>query len=264
MDNYRKRNHHNPHALLENLWSELERRFGNAAVITNALIDRMHTTASFNENENKKLQEFVDLCEDVESQVAYLPGLACLNYPNAIQPIADKLPPPLRGKWEKKIAKYSDRNGGAYPSFSLFSQLVQNHARVKNDPNIHIGAKQPKQRPLNRRVLKSRTERDLKDPSVISKTRIHHDITRKKERSTVYFTTKSDITSRSAKPSQRKHFRRKQTAFPKPVSASSASQVITKLMFVNARSGAASVETTATYRCFIRRNCIQLKMTVKQ
>ena len=153
VDNYRKRN---PHALLKNLWSELERHLGNAAVITNALLDRMHTTASFNENENKKLQEFADLCEDVESQVAYLPGLACLNYPNAIQPIADKLPPPLRGKWEKQVAKYSDRNGGAYPSFSLFSQLVQNHARVKNDPNIHIGAKQPKQRPLNRRVLKSR------------------------------------------------------------------------------------------------------------
>ena len=164
VDNYRKRNHHNPQALLENLWSELERRFGKTAVITNALLDCMQTTASFNENENKKLQEFADLCEDVESQVAYLPGLACLNYPNAIQPIADKLPPPLRGKWEKQVAKYSDRNGGPYPSFSLFSQLVHNHARVKIDPNIHIGAKQPKQRPFNRRVLKSRTERDLKDP----------------------------------------------------------------------------------------------------
>ena len=142
----------------------MERRFGNAAVITNALLDRMHTTASFHENENKKLQEFADLCAHVDSQVAYLPGLACLNFPNAIQPIADKLPPPLRGKWEKQVAKYSDRNGGAYPSFSLFSQLVQNHARVKNDPNIRIGAKQPNQRPLSRRALKSSTERDLNDP----------------------------------------------------------------------------------------------------
>ena len=83
VDNYRKRNHNNPHTLLESLWSELERRFGNAAVTTNALLDRIHTTVFFNENESKKLQEFADLCEDVESQVAYLPGLACLNFPNA-------------------------------------------------------------------------------------------------------------------------------------------------------------------------------------
>ncbi|XP_044171546.1 uncharacterized protein LOC122955876 [Acropora millepora] len=143
VDNYRKRNHHNPHALLENLWSELERRFGNAAVITNALFDRMHTTASFNENENKKLQEFADLCEDVESQVAYLPGLACLNYPTC-----DTTNCGVSTTSPRKIGETG----------------CKNHAKVKNDPNIHIGAKQPKQRPLNRGVLKSRTERDLKDP----------------------------------------------------------------------------------------------------
>ena len=43
----------------------------------------------------------------MDSQLTYLPGLACLNFPNTIQPIAEKLPPSLRGKWEKEIAKYS-------------------------------------------------------------------------------------------------------------------------------------------------------------
>ena len=92
VDNYRKRQQQNPSALLKDLWAELERRFGSPAVITNALLERMHKTASFGENENTKLQEFADLCADVESQVAHLPGLQCLNFPNAVQPIAEKLP----------------------------------------------------------------------------------------------------------------------------------------------------------------------------
>ena len=73
VDNYRKRQQQNPSALLKDLWAELERRFGSPAVITNALLERMHKTASFGENENTKLQEFADLCADVESQVAHLP-----------------------------------------------------------------------------------------------------------------------------------------------------------------------------------------------
>ena len=102
VDNYRKRQQQNPSALLKDLWAELERRFSSPAVITNALLERMHKTASFGENQNTKLQEFADLCADVESRVAHLPGLQCLNFPNAIQPIAEKLPSSLRGKWEKE------------------------------------------------------------------------------------------------------------------------------------------------------------------
>ena len=101
VDNYRKRQQQNPSTLLKDLWAELERRFGSPAVKTNALLERMRKTASFGENENTKLHEFADLCADVESQVAHLPGLQCLNFPNAIQPIAEKLPSSLHGKWER-------------------------------------------------------------------------------------------------------------------------------------------------------------------
>ena len=66
----------------------MERRFGSAAAITRVLLERISKTAVFNDSENAKLQEFADLCADVESQIHYLPclpGLACLNFPNAIQ-----------------------------------------------------------------------------------------------------------------------------------------------------------------------------------
>ena len=170
IDNYRKRKHHDPCGLLKNLWAELERRFGSAATITNALLERMHALAAFRESENDKLQEFADLCADVTSQIFCLPGLACLNFPNAIQPIAAKLPPSLRGTWEKEIAKFSEDNEDAYPSFDVFSEVIQKHARIKNNPNINIGAKlanPPVQTPSragqNKKALKTNADPNDKD-----------------------------------------------------------------------------------------------------
>ena len=81
VDNYRKRKQHDPSRLLSSLWAELERRFGSAAAITRVLLECMSKTAAFDDSENTKLQEFADLCADVESQIDYLPGLACLNFP---------------------------------------------------------------------------------------------------------------------------------------------------------------------------------------
>ena len=136
VDNYRKRQMRDPVALLKDLWEELERRFGSAAVISNTLLERLHNSAMFSEHDNKNLQQFADLCADIESQVTYLPGLACLNYPSAIQPVTEKLPQFIRAKWEKEIAHYSDLNGGPYPSFSKFLAPVKEQAKIKNNPNL--------------------------------------------------------------------------------------------------------------------------------
>ena len=139
VDNYRKRQMRDPVALLRDLWAEIEKRFGSAAVIANALLECLRSTATFSEHEHVKLQQFADLCADVESQVTFLPGLECLDYPSAIQPIAEKLPKSIRAKWEKEISNYSDSHRGMYPPFSRFSKTVQEQAKIKNNPNVLAG-----------------------------------------------------------------------------------------------------------------------------
>ena len=131
VDNYRKRQQSDPITQLKDVWAELERRFGSAAVVTNTLLDRMKKTANFSESDNTSLQKFADICADAESQTASLPGLACLKYPNIIQPIANKLPSSIRQKWEKEIARYADKHAAAYPPFSCFAKLIQEQAKIK-------------------------------------------------------------------------------------------------------------------------------------
>ncbi|CAH3186031.1 unnamed protein product [Porites lobata] len=98
----------------------------------------MHALAAFRESENDKLQEFADLCADVTSQISCLPGLACLNFPNAIQPIAGKLPPSLRGKWEKELAKFSENNGDAYPGFHRPKSICRVYAIIDDQSNSSL------------------------------------------------------------------------------------------------------------------------------
>ena len=151
VDNYRKRQGDNPTVTLAELWAELERRFGNAAALTQALLERLSTAAAFGEKDGARLQKLADLCADVDCQMTYLPGLACLNYPIAIRPIIEKLPPSLRSKWEKEIVRYAEEHNDAYPTFLEFSTMIQNQARKKNHPNVSAGSPATSSGAQNRR-----------------------------------------------------------------------------------------------------------------
>ena len=121
---------------MRELWTELERRFGNTAVITNALLRKLHLAAKFSEKDRDKLQAFADACADADSQLSNLPGLACLNFPNAINPITEKMPYFLQAKWERQVVDYAENNDDAYPGFHKFTMLIQRQAKLKNHPNV--------------------------------------------------------------------------------------------------------------------------------
>lgn len=162
VDNYRKRHHADLSVVLEELWRELERRFGNTAAITNALLERLTEKAAFAEKDLKGLQTFADLCGDVSSQLSYLPGLSCLNYPNVIRPIVEKLPSFLRAKWEKEIVTHAVKNNDAYPGFDKFASMVQRQSATKNHPNVQASGVQTGKKAIleqpPRRVLKTTSE----------------------------------------------------------------------------------------------------------
>ena len=105
VENYRKRQGDNPASTLAELWTELERRFGNTAALRQALFERLSSAASFGEKDNNRLQKLADLCVDIDCQMTHLPGLACLNYLITIRPVIEKLPASLKAKWEKEIVR---------------------------------------------------------------------------------------------------------------------------------------------------------------
>ncbi len=136
VDHFRMRQQDDPANTLHDLWAELERRFGNTTVLTETLLIKLRDSAKFTARDKTRLQIFADVCNDVDNQMAALPGLACLNYPNAIKPIVENLPSFLKFKWEKQVVKYAEENNDKYPTFHQFATMIQKQARQRNHPNI--------------------------------------------------------------------------------------------------------------------------------
>ena len=136
VNNFRQRQYRDPVVALRDVWTELERRFGNTAAITNVLVQRLQNTSRFEQGDSDKLQRFADVCADVDSQLDFLPGLGCLNYPSAIGPIVENLPNFIRSKWEKRVVQYAEDHNDAYPGFKEFAAIIQEQARLKNHPNV--------------------------------------------------------------------------------------------------------------------------------
>ncbi len=84
----------------------------------------------------RKLQAFTDLCADIVSQMAELPGLACLNYPNVLQPMFRNLPTSICSKWEERVVEYALKNNDEYPEFNEFASFIKKRALLKNHLNI--------------------------------------------------------------------------------------------------------------------------------
>ena len=116
------------------------------------------------------------MCADADSQLDFLPGLGCLNYPSAIGPIVENPPNFIRSKWEKRVVQYAEDHNDAYPGFKEFAAIIQEQARLKNHPNVlactqsnhhkqrardrkpHNSDKPEEDADPNRRVLKSSME----------------------------------------------------------------------------------------------------------
>ena len=133
------------------------------AAITCALLEQLDEKAKFEEKDKGKLQQFSNFCSGVDYQLGQLPGLACLNYPTAIRPIAQKLPASLRRKWKKIVINFALENHDAYPRLHIFATMIEKQARLKNHPNIAIRKVQSKRslrwgQSQERIVLKGNTE----------------------------------------------------------------------------------------------------------
>ena len=107
------------------------------------------------------------MCADVDSQLNFLPGLGCLNYPTAIGPIVENLPNFIRSKWEKRVVQYAGDYNDSYPGFKEFAAIIQEQAHLKNHPNVLACAQtnNQKRRTRDRRPHPSDTPEEDTDPN---------------------------------------------------------------------------------------------------
>ncbi|KAJ8038196.1 hypothetical protein HOLleu_15541 [Holothuria leucospilota] len=143
VDRYRHRYTAKPEIAYKELWEELERRFGNQSNVTSEIIRRIQSFPTIGPSKRKEPQTLADLCTDAAAQMAYLPGLSILNYPQTMYPILEKLPEHIHNNWRKAVSR-SKLNSGTYPTFQQFTEFLRVTAQMYNDPDLYPTDDTPK------------------------------------------------------------------------------------------------------------------------
>ena len=102
-----------PATSLQTAWKRLKERFGSEEAVTRALYAKLEKLSYLNNGGEKALQSFGDILEHVNSakERSDLPGLAALDTPYLLNPVAAKLPRDLADKWRNGAFKYKERTG---------------------------------------------------------------------------------------------------------------------------------------------------------
>ncbi|XP_023812156.1 uncharacterized protein LOC111947642 [Oryzias latipes] len=130
----------NPVDGLNMIWDRLERCYGSAEVIEDALFKRIDTFPKITSKDYTKLRKFSDLLMEMQSAKAEgdLPGLAFLDTARGVNPIVQKLPFNLQERWISVGASYKRERGVSFPPFHVFVDFVTQEANSRNDPSFNF------------------------------------------------------------------------------------------------------------------------------
>lgn len=122
------------------VWQRLEECYGTPEVIEDALLKKIEHFPRLTNKDNIKLRELSDILLELEcaKQDGALPGLMCLDTPRGVKQIVEKLPFNLQEKWTAVGSKYKEDYRVAFPPFCVFSNFIQQQAKIKNDPSFII------------------------------------------------------------------------------------------------------------------------------
>ena len=87
--------------------------------------------------DRKKLYELSDLLSEVDTAMqnpAFKTVLSYFNSSTGVNPIIQKLPHHIQGKWTERATKYMRTNAVTYPPFSVLHDFVHQQSSMLNNP----------------------------------------------------------------------------------------------------------------------------------
>ena len=112
----------------------LEDRFGDSYVISEAFRNKLSTWPMVRPNDTNALLELSDFVKQCVEVKRHVPGLAILDDGQENQKLLRRLPWWFIAKWREKIVDYKESCNNQYPPFEMFSEFLQNRAKVASEP----------------------------------------------------------------------------------------------------------------------------------
>ena len=124
-----------PQTALNNINKELVERFGSGARVAINLTSKIDAFQPIKDvHQIDKLEELLDLCKAIRSNLPYLPELQEFNFSNGIAKIWVKLPYAFQTSWMSTSCDYKSQNGDRHPPFDLFVNFLNKKFKEYSDP----------------------------------------------------------------------------------------------------------------------------------
>ena len=113
----------------QNAWKQLEKRFGDKFLISEAFRNKLHIWPEIYNNDNKGLRKYADFLMQCAIAINEIPGLLILNDCHENRKLLGKLPRWSQVEWSKRVSESS-----TYPNFKQFAEFVVKIAERVNNP----------------------------------------------------------------------------------------------------------------------------------
>ena len=114
-----------PEVTLQEVWRELERRFGSNSLVSRCLLDRIHNFESIQSaGDVNEMEKLLGICRSARSKMKTCRQLEVLNYQSEMRNIWEKMPPTFQTQWQKKFIRIERRTGDAPTIDHLFESIA--------------------------------------------------------------------------------------------------------------------------------------------
>ena len=102
----------NPESTLDEVWRELEKRFGSNLLVSRSLLDKLHSFSGVDDpHDIDQMEKLLAICRSARSRMGTCKKLRVLNYQSELRQIWEKMPAQFQQKWQTKYMRIEKSTG---------------------------------------------------------------------------------------------------------------------------------------------------------
>lgn len=161
-----------PDTALRDIWRNLESRFASNRRIADNLIGKINSTVPIkNAKDFHKLEDFLDTCKIIHSNMSHCPELNIFNYTSGMKQVWQKLPEVFQSKWHARYYTH-EVHVGFPPDFGLFIEFFEGYLKQTSHPAFASSSYPP----ANRQVRTLAVMNEVREGNDSGKHCFHHNV----------------------------------------------------------------------------------------
>ena len=125
-----------PESTLDEVWRELEKRFGSNLLVSRSLLDKLHSFSGVDDPQDiDRMEKLLAICRSARSRMGTCKELRVLNYQSELRQIWEKMPAQFQQKWQTKYMRI-ERETGQSPNLDHLFGAMSEYIDANSHPDF--------------------------------------------------------------------------------------------------------------------------------